>query len=376
MNLARTYLDYNATAPPRPQAKAALLAALDVFGNPSSVHAEGRKARALVEDAREQVAGLLGAAPAEVIFTSGGSEANAGVVAAGWDTIFLAGVEHESVRGPAAASGARLIELPVGDNGRVEPEKIAGHAGIGRAGPVLVTLQLANNETGVVQRVAEAAAVARAQGFATHTDAVQAAGRMDVDFATLGVDYLTVSGHKLGSPKGVGAVVVREPARLPAFARGGGQERGRRAGTENVPAIAAFGAAAAAARSDRSSWARIRRLRDRLEQEAGKIAPQAIVVAGSAERLCNTTCLALPGHRAEMLLIKLDLAGVAVSAGAACSSGKVGRSHVLDAMGLAPEIAGAAIRISLGWASSDADVDAFISVWRGIAGAMPRRQAA
>jgi cysteine desulfurase len=358
-----------------------MLAALDVVGNPSSPHAEGRRVRAIVEDAREEVAALVGAKPAEVIFTSGATEANNAVMAGGWEAILLAGIEHDSVLAPArawAGSGPqgqtpmRLLELAVDSNGQVSVEGIAERgvepkpAGTGARG--LLSLQLANNETGIVQPVAVAAETARSQGLAVHTDAVQAAGRMPVSFGTLGVDYLSLSAHKLGGPKGVGALIVRDGApELPAYIAGGGQERRRRAGTENVPAIAGFGAAARAAVRDLAIMDRVRKLRDRVESEVEAVTPTAVVIGAEADRLPNTASIALPGASAETLVIALDLAGIAVSAGAACSSGKVGASRVLEAMGVAPALARAAIRVSLGWGSTAADVAAFAAAWAHVA---------
>jgi cysteine desulfurase len=228
-------------------------------------------------------------------------------------------------------------------------------------------LQLANNETGVVQPVAAAAEAGRSQALAVHTDAVQAVGRIEVNFHALGVDYLSLSAHKLGGPKGAGALIIRDGAQLPAFIAGGGQERRRRAGTENVPAIAGFGAAARAALRNLATMDRVRALRDRVEAEAKAITPEAVVIGADAERLPNTTCIALPGASAETLVIALDLTGIAVSAGAACSSGKVGASHVLEAMGLAAALARSAIRVSLGPASTEADVAAFAAAWAHVA---------
>jgi cysteine desulfurase len=374
MSGARTYLDWNAGAPLRPEARAAVMAALDVTGNPSSPHSEGRRARAIVEDAREQVAALVGARPAEVVFTSGATEANNAVVTGGWDTVLLARIEHDSVlapvRGLEGNGRRRVLELAVDANGVLdlgsldERTRQAREAGAGRS---LLTLQLANNETGVVQPVAAAAAAARRQGLSVHTDAVQAAGRIPVSLAPLGVDYLSLSAHKLGGPKGVGALVVREGAALPPFIAGGGQERRRRAGTENVPAIAGFGAAARAAVRDLETVDRVRALRDRIEAEVRAATPSAVVIGVDAERLPNTASVTLPGVSAETLVIALDLAGVAVSAGAACSSGKVGASHVLEAMGLEPALARAAIRVSLGWSSTERDVAAFAGAWAQVA---------
>ena len=364
MNAARTYLDWNATAPLRPEARTAMVAALDLVGNPSSPHAEGRRARAAMEDARETVGALVGARPSEIVFTSGGTEANNTVFAGSWTTIFVAGIEHDSVLAPARASGARIVELPVSHTGVAIMDGTAALiSGARAAGPALLSLQLANNETGVLQPVVTIAALAREHGVSVHTDAVQAAGRTAIDLRTLGVDFLTLSAHKIGGPKGIGALVVRDGASVPAFVRGGGQERRRRAGTEAVAAIVGFGAAAQAAQRDLAAVTRVRALRDRLEAEVLALAPDAVIVGSAADRLPNTSSVALPGTAAETLVIALDLAGIAVSAGAACSSGKVGASHALEAMGIAPGIARAAIRVSLGWSSTEADVAAFIQAW-------------
>mgnify|MGYP001323227983 CR=1 FL=1 len=382
MTSARTYLDHNATAPLRPEARAAMLAALDTIGNPSSVHAEGRRMRALIEDAREAVGALVGARPADVVFTSGATEANNWVLRQGWRLIVVTPLEHPSVLAAARATTAEINEVSVDSTGVVAADRVAealsNHAAA--LGHTLVALQAANNEIGTVQPVGEVAAYARARGARVMSDAVQAAGRMPIDFVASDLDYMTLSAHKLGGPTGVGALIVREGAPLAPFTHGGGQERRRRGGTENVPGIAGFGAAASAVRRDLADMARIRRLRDRLEREAISLTPDAIIIGGNAERLANTTCLARPGASAETLVIRLDLAGIAVSAGAACSSGKVGPSLMLAAIGIAPVTAAAAIRISLGWSTSDADVDAFLMAWAAInstAGRnMPMRQVA
>jgi cysteine desulfurase len=364
MSATRTYLDWNATAPLRPEARAAAVAALDLAGNPSSPHAEGRQARARIEDARERVAALVGARPSELVFTGGGTEANNAVFAGNWATVFAAGIEHDSVLAPARACGAQLVHLPLSSAGVVHVDRAAELLGRAREpGRALLSLQLANNETGVLQPVAEIAVIARERGVQVHTDAVQAAGRVPIDMAALGVDFLTLSAHKVGGPKGTGALVIRDGASLPAFLRGGGQERRRRAGTEAVAAIAGFGAAADVAQRDLAAMARVEALRGRLEAQVLDLAPEAVIVAAEADRLPNTSSIALPGTAAETLVIALDLAGIAVSAGAACSSGKVGASHVLEAMGVAPGIARAAIRVSLGWSSTEADVAAFIEAW-------------
>ncbi len=369
MTAERTYLDYNASAPLMPEARAAMLAALDLCGNPSSVHAEGRRARALVEAAREEVAALVHARPAEVVFTSGATEANAWAMRAGWDTILLSALEHESVRAPATNSGARLVSAPV---------TAAGVADVGALGDFLpasvdrgrfvLALQMANNETGVVQPVAAAAELAMANDLALHCDAVQAAGRVIVDFAALGCETMSLSSHKIGGPKGAGALVIRDGTTLAPLIAGGGQERRRRAGTENVAAIAGFGAAARAAVGNLPEMARIGALRDRLEAGILRLTPEARVVGADAARLANTTCVAWPGKSAEMLVIKLDLAGIAVSAGAACSSGKVGESRVLAAMGLEAGLARSAIRVSLGPETQEKDIAAFLAAWEAIGG--------
>ena len=364
----RAYLDYNATAPLCPEAKAAMIAALDIAGNPSSVHREGRKARGVIEAARERVAHLAGAKPSEVVFTSGATESNAWVMAQLWDTIFVSGIEHDSVLAPARANGADIVPIAVEADGKVALEDIAARvltgAPVGRA---LIALQLANNETGVIQDVAAVAAFARAHGLFVHTDAVQAPGRIAIDFASLGVDTLSLSAHKLGGPKGIGALIIRDHLDLVPLLRGGGQERRRRAGTENLAAIAGFGAAAEAALRELANVPRIAALRDGLEAAVCDAAPQTVIVSGKTPRLVNTTALSLPGRLAETLVIRLDLAGVAVSAGSACSSGKVGTSHVLEAMGLPRDIANSTIRVSIGPQTTKDDISAFIKAWKEIA---------
>lgn len=367
--LARVYLDYNATAPLRPEARAAMLAALDVVGNPSSVHADGRKVRGIVEEAREKVARLVGAKPSEVVFTSGASEANAWVMAQPWRRIFVSNIEHDSVLAGARANSAELIDISTDRRGVVDMARLAERiAANPEAGQGVIALQFANNETGIVQPVAEVAALAREHHLFMHCDAVQAAGRLPIDFAALGVQTLSLSAHKLGGPKGVGALVIRDHVDLVPLLRGGGQERRRRAGTENVAAIAAFGAAAEAAQKDIAAAARIATLRDELEAAVHEATPDALIIGSDAQRLANTSAIALPGKLAETLVIRLDLAGIAVSAGSACSSGKVGASHVLEAMGLPREIAASAIRVSLGNETTKEDIAAFAKAWRSIAG--------
>ena len=370
MSGRRTYLDWNATAPLRAEARDALLSAIDEFGNPSSVHAEGRRARALVEAARVEVAALVGADAENVYFTSGASEGNSWVLRSGWDAIISSGIEHESILRAAELAAKRIVTLPTQADGTVATE-VVSQAALDVETPhrAIVALQSANNETGVVQPVADVAAVATARGLHVLTDAVQAGGRLDIDVAELGVSYLTLSAHKLGGPKGVGAVIVRPGAPLIPLIAGGGQERRQRAGTENVAGIAAFGAAATAARRDVASGIadRMALLRNSLEEQVASATPQTIVIGLGAPRLPNTSCIALPGRRAEVLVAALDLAGIAVSAGAACSSGKIGRSRVLEAMGLAPGIADGAIRISLGHTTTENDIAAFLGAWQSVA---------
>jgi cysteine desulfurase len=359
----RTYLDWNATAPLRGSARAGALAALSGAGNPSSPHAEGRRARALIDEARDKVARLVGAAPAEVVFTSGATEANNTVLGAGWEAIVLSPTEHDSVLAAARASGARLHYLPVDGQGVVQPEGLASCLQ-GLAGErALLSLQMANNESGVLQPLAALAAMAKRRGLRVHSDAVQGAGRLAIDVAALNLDYLSLSAHKIGGLAGSGALIARRGAELAPLLSGGGQERRRRAGTENVAGIAGFGAAAAAAGEEVGESGRVRCLRDRLEGEVRAMAPEAVILGAGAERLPNTTCLAVPGTRAETLVIALDLEGIAIGAGAACSSGKVASSHVLAAMAVAPEIAVAAIRISLGATTSEDDIDRFLAAF-------------
>ena len=379
----RSYFDWNATAPLRKEARAALAEALSLPGNPSSVHAEGRAAHRLIEQAREQVAALVGARPGDVFFTSSGTEANmlalTPAIELGGDKrrrsrLLLSAVEHVSVRAGGRFPREALEELPVGADGRLDLAALA--AALARWPGALVSVMLANNETGVIQPVAEAAAVVHAAQGVLHVDAVQAAGRIECDIAALGADLMTLSAHKIGGPKGVGALVRRgEHIHLPEpLIRGGGQERGLRAGTENVAGIAAFGAAAAAAQRARQAEARhMLALRNRLEAGLRELTPAAVVFGGETERLPNTTLFALPGMKAETAVIAFDLEGIAVSSGAACSSGKVQPSHVLAAMAVAPELRGA-VRVSLGWTTTEADVERFQNAWRKLATTLSKGQ--
>lgn len=378
MSAVRTYLDYNATSPLRPEAREVAMRALDAYGNASSVHAEGRRARATIEAARTQVAALAGAAARDVTFTSGATEAANWVMAHPWRSLIVSAVEHPAVMAPARRSGARVDVIPVDSSGRIDPEglgalidsvlaDVSDNGDGGRRGDhVLVAVQHANNETGVMQPIAEIAAIAHERGVRVMVDAVQAAGRVALEQRAHAIDFMVLSSHKIGGPQGAGALVVREEARLDALICGGGQERGQRAGTENVAAIAGFGVAAAAAQRDLDRAEYFARLRDTLEAALIDATPDVAVIARDAVRLCNTSLVALPGAAAETAVIALDLAGVSASAGAACSSGKTSRSPVLAAMGIGEDIARCAVRFSLGWATTEDDIGRCICAWQRV----------
>lgn len=361
----RVYLDWNATAVLRPEARKAALGALEVGGNPSSVHWAGRGARRLVERAREQVAALVKVEPRQVVFTSGGTEANALALDPGLgDALFVSAIEHTSVRNGGRFAAPK--DIPVTADGVVDLEVLKRClAGVARP---LVSIMLANNETGVIQPVTDAAQIVHEAGGLLHVDAVQGPGRIDCDFGALGCDLLTLSAHKIGGPLGVGALIRRDGLDLDAPLKGGGQERGARAGTENVPGIAGFGAAAVAVAQNVAEEApRMAALRDRLEAGLMAIAPKAVVFGVGATRLPNTTLFAIPFVRAETAVIALDLEGVAASSGAACSSGKVTPSHVLAAMGVDPMLAQGAIRLSVGYSTTESDVERFLKAWAKLA---------
>jgi cysteine desulfurase len=378
----RSYLDWNATAPLREVARRAFADALDAVGNPSSVHAEGRAARRLVEGARAQVAALVSAEPGNVIFTGSGTEANAMALTPAIesqsekrprDKLLMSAIEHPSVRAGGRFSKNAIEDIPAKSDGRVNLAALT--EALGGASRPLVSIMLANNETGIIQPVAEAAAIVHAAGGLLHVDAVQAAGRIPCDINAHGADLLTLSAHKIGGPKGVGALVRgRDDIHFPdPLIRGGGQERGTRAGTENVPGIAAFGAAAAAARAEfAGEAARMLPLRQKLEEGLCAIAPETVIFGAGAPRLPNTTLFAIAGVKAETAIIALDLEGVAVSSGAACSSGKVQPSHVLEAMGYSAALTRAAIRVSIGWGTNEADIECFLSAWRKVLPALSK----
>jgi cysteine desulfurase len=370
----RAYLDWNATTPLRPEARATMVAAWDLPGNPSSVHAEGRHARRMVEDARAAVAGAIGALPRNVVFTSGGTEANALALTPGLraeasrpvQRLVVSAIEHASVLAGGRFAAETISTVGVTSSGVVDLDRLRKLLDSGP--PALVSIMAANNETGAVQPVAEAAEIVHAAGSLLHVDAIQALGKIPFNIKVLGVDLVTLSGHKIGGPKGVGALVLGDGLTgLDPLLRGGGQELGRRAGTENVAGIAGFGAAAKAAlAAEKSDAVRLGGLRNRLEN--GLRQTTGVVVFGAdAPRLPNTTLFTVPGLKAETAVIGFDLAGVAVSSGSACSSGKVQPSHVLEAMGFGPKLAQGAVRLSLGWSTQEADIDLCLKAWRKLA---------
>jgi cysteine desulfurase len=375
----RVYLDWNATTPLRSEAKAAMAAAWELSGNPSSVHAEGRQARRLVEDARTLVAAAVGALPRNVVFTSGGTEANASALTPGLrgpagspvQRLLMSAVEHVSVMTGGRFAAGATSKIAVTPSGVVDLGDLRARLTAGP--PALVSIMAANNETGALQPIKEAARIVHEAGGLLHVDAIQALGKMALDINALGADLMTLSAHKVGGPKGVGALVLAEGLLgVDPLLRGGGQERGHRAGTENVAGIAGFGAAArAAVAALEAARPRLEGLRDRLE--AGlRETPGMIVFASEAPRLPNTTLFAVPGMRAETAVIGFDLAGIAVSSGSACSSGKVQPSHVLEAMGFGPKLAQGAVRLSLGWSTTEGDIESCLQAWRKLAGTLIR----
>lgn len=369
MMAGRFYLDANATEPLRPEARAAMLAAMEVTGNPSSIHGEGRAARRILEDARETIARRFGGVARNLVFTAGGTEADAlAIHGLGQGRRILRGAtEHPAV---IAAAGADAGVIPVDAAGVIRLETLERMLA---EGPALVSVMLANNETGTIQPVADIARLCHAAGALFHVDAVQGAGRLALSLDDIGADAVSLSGHKLGGPPGVGALLLTGEAadRLAPLVAGGGQERGRRGGTHALPAIAGFAAAAEASRPQEAM--RLTVLRNAIE--AAAVAHGARIVGGDAPRLPNTTCLLLSGARAESQVIALDLAGIAVSAGSACSSGKVARSHVLEAMGFG-EAAGEGIRVSLPWNAEDDAAEVFAAAYAAMAARMSRSAAA
>jgi cysteine desulfurase len=375
----RVYLDWNATTPLRPEARQAMVAALELAGNPSSVHAEGRQARRLVEDARGAVAAAVSARRQDVVFSSGGTEANAlaltpGLRRAGGEPVrrlLVSAIEHASVLSGGRFAAETIGTIKVTGAGLVNLDHL--RQWLAEGGPALVSVMLANNETGAIQPVGDIADIVHAAGGLLHVDAIQALGKIPFDINSIKADLITLSAHKIGGPKGVGALVMAEEMQgLEPLLRGGGQELGRRAGTENVAGIAAFGAAVRAAMAALPGDAeRLQGLRNRLE--AGlKATPGMILFAADTPRLPNTTLFTVPGLKAETAVIGFDLGGIAVSSGSACSSGKVQPSHVLAAMGFGRELTEGAVRVSLGWSTSEADIDLALEAWRKLADALLR----
>ncbi|MBR1275100.1 cysteine desulfurase family protein [Bradyrhizobium sp. AUGA SZCCT0283] len=375
----RVYLDWNATTPLRPEARQAMATAWEVAGNPSSVHAEGRQARRLVEDARAAVAAAVGARPQDVVFTSGGTEANVLALTPGLRRgagepvrrLLVSAIEHASVLSGGRFSPEAIGAIQVTGSGLVNVDHLRRLLAVGQ--PALVSVMLANNETGALQPAGEVADIVHEAGGLLHVDAIQALGKIPFDIKLMKADLVTLSAHKIGGPKGVGALVLTEDVQgLQPLLRGGGQELGRRAGTENVAGIAAFGAAVRAAMAAlEGDAARLRGLREHLE--AGlKQTPDMIVFSEGVPRLPNTTLFTVPGLKAETAVIGFDLGGIAVSSGSACSSGKVQASHVLAAMGVGGELAQGAVRLSLGWSTTEADIDLALQAWRKLADALLR----
>lgn len=386
MSPRRAYLDYNASAPLLPAAREAVVAALDLVGNASSVHQDGRAARRLVEAARSDVASLVGGQADKVVFTSGATEAASMLLSPRWmmgrgearmSRVFVAASDHPCILGGGRFARGSVSVIGVDSNGVLDLGALeAGLAAHDRAdGMAMVAVHLANNETGVIQPAPEIVRLARAAGALTVLDAVQAVGRIPVDIGDLCADFLILSSHKLGGPKGAGAIVAASDLLMPApLVSGGGQEKGHRAGTENVAAIAGFGAAAAAARDGLSRMAAVRAVRDDIEARIVDIAGDATIFGLGAERLPNTSFFAVPGIRAETAQIAFDLAGVSVSAGSACSSGRVGPSHVLKAMGHGDDAA--ALRVSIGSATTADDVALFAEALAALVSRHAGRKAA
>lgn len=385
MTSDRAYLDHNATSPVRPEVSEAVALALALPGNPSSVHAEGRAARAVLEEARDRLARLVGAAPSQVTFTSGGTEAANAVLSGALrrrgcpapTRLLIGATEHPCVTAGHRFPADGVEVLPVLDSGLIDLDRLAARLDALRDEVVLVSVHAANNETGAVQPLEAIVALAKAHGRAlVHSDAVQAVGKVPLDVSALGLDALTLSGHKFSAPKGVGALVLRDDASLDvAFVRGGGQEGRLRCGTENLAGIVGMGAAAEIARLGLDMESpRLAVLRDALQDGVLACAPDAVVFGHATERLPNTLCFAVPGLDAATALIALDLAGIAASSGSACSSGKVARSPILAAMGVSPALAAGALRVSLGWNTGEGDIACFLGAFERVVETLYRRR--
>ena len=362
----RAYFDWNATAPLRPEARSAVLRALEGTGNASSVHGEGRTARALIERARIAVAELVGAEARNVTFTSGGSEANTLALNGAHGRVLVSAIEHPSIL------TARADRIPVTARGVIDLDALRAQL----AGkPALVSIMLVNNETGIIQPIRAAADIVHAAGGLLHVDAVQAAGRIAIDLDEFGADLLTISSHKIGGPQGAGALITRGDVRVTPLIVGGGQERSRRAGTENVAAIAGFGEAAKAARAALAKDVqRMRALREKIETRLRASSPDLVIFGEGEERIPNTVLFAVPGIKAETAIIAFDLEGVAVSSGSACSSGKVAPSHVLAAMGVSSATASGAIRVSFGPETGELEVEMLMNAWKKVLSSLSKSQ--
>ncbi|HEY8273494.1 MAG TPA: cysteine desulfurase family protein [Pseudolabrys sp.] len=377
----RAYFDWNATAPLREEAREAMCAALALTGNASSVHAEGRAARRLIEQAREEVAGLVGAASRNVTFTSGATEANVLALTPAIeiggrreprDQLFISAIEHPSVLSGGRFDAGQVEVLPVTTGGVLDLDAL--RRALSRAKRPLVSVMLANNESGVVQPITEVADIVHAAGGVVHVDAVHGPGRIACDIGALGADLMSISSHKLGGPQGAGALIRRGDVHVAdPLIRGGGQERGLRAGTENVAAIAGFAAATSAAQH--SNFQRLAALRDLFESGLRSSTPQVVIFGENVARLPNTSLFTVPGLKAETAIIAFDLNGIAVSSGSACSSGKVQASHVLAAMGVEPALARGAVRVSLGWSTTEAEIDALLTAWNKVISSLLNKQA-
>ena len=392
MKNTRTYLDYNASAPLRAAAREAVVQVLNIHGNASSIHGEGRQMRGLIEQARANVASLVGAEVESVVFTSGATESaylaltpeiSGDGIRRPAGQLYVLATEHPCVLAGGRFASHQISQIPVLGNGLINMEAfddiLSNHdADTGRP---YVAVQLANSETGIIQPVAEVAKKVRFQGGYVFCDAVQAIGRIPVDVKNLGVDYLAISAHKIGGPQGVGALICAHSLlNFQSAIKGGGQEMNRRAGTENVAAIAGFGAAAKEAENESQDYSKIKGLKDSIEARLHPIcasyglAGQLSVFSQDVDRVGNTVLYSLEGMNAETALIAFDLEGMALSSGSACSSGKVGSSHVLSAMGITEEVAQCAIRVSLGWKSTDEDTDSFIAAFERVAKRVARKR--
>ncbi len=360
----RVYLDFNASAPSKPEVIEAVGAAMVAGGNASSVHTRGRQARRAVEEARARIAKLVNCRPGEVIFTSCGTESNnLALKGAKVTAIAVSAIEHDSTLAAAQASGTPWLLLPVDEVGLLKMEALEEVVAKTHP-PFLVSVMLANNETGVLQPIAQIAEKVHQKGGLLHTDAIQAAGKVPVDFAALGADMLSLSAHKIGGPQGVGALIVREGVELQPRMVGGGQELRRRSGTENVPGIVGFGRAAELALDDVEGRARLATLRDALEKSVAGMSPHSTFFSQPVARLPNTANFTMPGVDGSTQVMAFDLEGIGISSGAACASGKVASPRVQMAMGATEEVAGAAIRVSLGPTTQKADIDRLLAAWQ------------